>query len=354
MRLLETDAKELLSKAGISVPTGKRVGTAAEAEAAAREIGDVVLKVLGKKGRGKAGLIKFANSPAEAFEAAKELLEKSDEGLIVEQKIPIEEELYLAFTIDFSLKKPIVILSKQGGVEIESVKDIKKLPINILVGLTAEQAIEASSFLGHPELSSLFQILYKQFRKYDAELLEINPLAITSNGAYAADVLIEINDDSLERQSFKVEKISADKIGEEMKAAGWSYHDLGGTVGLICSGAGLSMATLDLIEIFGGKPANFLDMAQVDGDGIYRGLEILSKKPGVRSIIISLFAGLNRCDKMAEGISRFVKDNGQRVPIIVRMVGNREEEGFQILRSAGLETYKELEAAVKKVVEVAV
>ncbi|MBI4015158.1 MAG: ADP-forming succinate--CoA ligase subunit beta [Candidatus Aenigmarchaeota archaeon] len=353
MRLLETDAKELLSKAGISVPTGKRVSTAAEAEAVAREIGEVVLKVLGKKGRGKAGMIKFANSPAEAFEAAKELLEKSDEGLIIEKKLDILEELYVAFAVDFSISKPVLIVSKKGGVEIENQADVKKIPINILRGLTAEQAGEAVAYLGHAELSPFLQLLYKQFRKIDSELLEINPLAITANGAYVADALIEINDDSLSRQPFRQETPTGG-IEAEMAGAGWSYHDLGGSVGLICSGAGLSMATLDLIQIFGGKPANFLDMAQVDGDGIYRGLEILSKKQGVRSIIISLFAGLNRCDSMAEGITRFVREKGQKVPIIVRMVGNREEEGFAILRSIGLEPYKELEAAVKKAVEVAV
>ncbi len=356
MRLLETEAKEILSKAGVAVPKGKAVKTAEEAEALAKELGPVVLKVLGKKQRGKTGLIKFAETHEQALSAIAELLPKAEEGLIVEQKLNIEKELYIAFTIDFSQGKPVLILGKTGGIDIESAdpETVKKIPINILQGLTEEQAKEGVEFLGYPDLTKLLQTLYKQFRKTDAELLEINPLAITNYGAVAADALIEINDDSLGRHpEFEKRGLSAkDNITEQMFAAGWSYHDLGGTVGLICSGAGLSMATLDLIQLFGGKPANFLDMAQVDGDGIYKGLKILSEKAGIRSILISLFAGLNRCDSMAEGIARFVKDNGQKVPIVVRMVGNREEEGFSVLRSVGLEPHRELETAVKAAVEV--
>lgn len=370
MRLLENEAKEIFGQHGISIPRGVVARTVDDAVAFYASLGsEAVVKPLGIKGRGKAGLIAFVKNANELANAAQKFFGMDVNGekitqILVEEKVDIAKEFYIAVTIDYAASTPVVVLSSQGGVDIEDVakkspRKVKKMPVDITVGINAAVLEKmASETFGEKadELVAIIDNLYSIFRKYDAETAEINPLVVTKRGELiAVDAVLNVNDDSLSRHpglaKLDKERKYRSEFERQMGELGWSYIDMDGNIGIISSGAGLSMATLDLIQQHGGKPANFLDMAQVDGEGIYKAFDILTRKPNVKAILINLFAGLNRCDDMASGVKRFLSERKVSVPIVVRMVGNREDEGVQILKEVGLENVPELEKAVEIVVE---
>lgn len=369
MNLREYQAKRIFAEKGLAIPPGKVTRNSSEVEAVARELGGpVVLKPqMGFKKRGKLGLIKFADNPTDARSQSETLFRQEVkcekiETLLVEKKLEIAREFYLAVTIDYSLRQPVLILSKQGGVDIEelaktSPDQLLKIPVHPLTGLNADTFQKIDSFLD-PQFSHITKILYTIFSEYDAEVVEINPLIQTKQGEYiAVDGVLNINDDSLFRHpeiaSLKNEWRAADPIADEASANSWTYIDLPGDIAILSSGAGLTMTILDLIHFAGGSAANFLDTAQIDEEGIFKAFELLTKAKQARALLINIFAGLNRCDSLAHGIQSFLSKHRIEMPIVVRMVGNKETEGHEILRNAGIEPFTGLEDAVERVVHLA-
>lgn len=364
MRLLETEAKMVFKRYSITVPEGGMAKTKEEALVLFNSIGkDAVIKPLGVKRRGKASAIFFAKSEVELLDAVGRLLGSTINGkridsVIVERRVPHGSELYAAITVDYQSSRPVLILSRKGGVEIEetardSPKDVIRLPIDIERGLDASSLDDAWKGIG---MEAMLSNLYRIFREYDAETVEINPIAVSDKGLVALDAVLVINDDSLPRHKEYADMASsayANELEGLMAKSGWVYTDLDGDIGLVCSGAGLAMATLDLIKIYGGRPANFMDLAQVDGDGLYKALDLLTThRKGMRVILIHLFAGLNRCDVMADGIKRFVTSHDTGIPIVARVVGNMEEQGNRVFDEIHVRNLPVLEDAVKEAVRV--
>jgi succinyl-CoA synthetase beta subunit len=370
MKLLENEAKGIMESYGISVPKSATAQDPQGVGEAYRQVGgSVVVKPLGIKRRAKAGLIAFASSGSEAAGAAARMAEKlggkAANGFIIEQKMPVEKELYIGITIDYALGRPVLLLSPDGGIDIEQAAKgdqnrVRRIQIDITKGLDRKETLDALNQLGFPDPEATYGVverMYRIFRDYGADTIEINPLAISGGKPVALDAVLSIDDDSLSKHPdlLKLHKSRKykTKYEEEMGEQGWAYIDLDGNIGMISSGAGLSMSTLDLIQMHGGRAANFLDMAQVDGKGIARGLEIISTKPGVKVVLINLVAGLNRCDSMAEGVKSFVAANPNHAPVVVRMVGNRSDEGTAVLREAGLDNVASLGEAVDKAIALA-
>ncbi|NIM14617.1 MAG: succinate--CoA ligase subunit beta [Candidatus Aminicenantes bacterium] len=367
MNLREYQAKNIFSQHGITIPIGKITTTPEETAKAASELNSqVVIKPqLGVKGRGKAGGIGFAPDPAAALQEAERLLSLTIKGetvekLLVEEKIDIADELYIAVTVDYSIRHPVLIASSEGGVEIEETakthpERVFRIPVNILTGPTPDDFTTIADQLGQ-DTAQYLEILYRIFRQYDAELVEINPLVRTKQGNLCAvDAVLNINEDSVFRHEeladFKKEIPVVDPISEEASRSSWTYIDLPGDIGILSSGAGLTMAILDLIHKAKGKPANFLDTAQIDDEGIYNAFDLLSRAKKTRVLLVNMFAGLNRCDNLALGIQRYLNDHPMEIPIVVRMIGNREEEGHRILREIGIEPFTRLEDAIEHAVK---
>ena len=371
MNLRENEAKEIFKAEGIAVPRGGIARNIDEANELFNKLGqDVVLKPIGIKKRGKTGLVSFANKEEQVREFANKVLGKTFNGtvineIIIEEKIGMFKEIYVAIAIDFEVGKPVLIISPSGGMEIEEIaiqnrNSVKKLHIGLIEGIDEKEVKRTIMEAGLGELEEgiikITKTLWKIFSEMDAELIEINPLALAKNGELVAlDAVLTVNDDSL----FKHEKFNNIKKQEavtvyekEMNEAGWHYVDLEGNVGIVCSGAGLCMATIDLLNENRCKPADFLDVAQIDGEGIYKAFNILKKKPGISVMFVNLFAGLNRCDSMAEGIVKFANENKGSIPVVVRMVGNQEEKGAEILKNAGIRNIRSLEEAVAEVSKV--
>ncbi|MFZ5647187.1 MAG: ADP-forming succinate--CoA ligase subunit beta [Bacillota bacterium] len=367
MKLFEYMGKNLFSQYSIDVPKGKMASTPEEAAAAAREIdGDVVVKsqILSGK-RGKGGGILFASSPGEAGEAAAKILGSTVQGLkvesvLVEEKIKIERELYLAITVDGSAKKPVLIASASGGMDIEEVpeEEIVKYHVDIQVGLQPYAAREITRRLGltgaaAKEFNKLLPILFKIFREKDAELVEINPLVISGERLIAADAKVTIDDEALFRQKDLPRVEERTEAEQKAHALGLSYVDLDGNIAVMANGAGITMGTLDIIQHYGGKPANFLDAGGGTGmEGTAKALEILlSKNP--RVILINIFGGITRCDDVANALVKVKNEREIPVPVIIRLVGTNEEIGVKILKENGFEAYKMMHEAAAKAVELA-
>lgn len=337
----------------------------AAVEAAGRLGGPVVLKPqLGVKGRGKAGGIGFADDPAQAGIEAERLFDLTIKGeavklLLVEERMAIADEIYLAVTVDYAARRPLIMASSGGGVDIETVAEsdpdrLFRIPVNILAGPATTDFIPIAERLGE-DVARYLEILYRIFRDFDAEMVEINPLARTTDGYLCAvDAVLNVNPDSVFRHddliTLKAEIPADDPIAEEAARSKWTYIDLSGDIGILSSGAGLTMTILDLIHNAGGKPANFLDTAQIDDEGIYHAFDLLSRARKTRVLLVNIFAGLNRCDRLAEGILRYLEDHPIEIPLVVRMVGNREEEGLRLLKENGISPFSRLEEAVEEAV----
>lgn len=336
--------------------------------------GPVVIKPqLGVKGRGKAGVILFASNPQEAIENSKSILGKTIMGekvemLLIEEKVEVSSELYLAVTVDYSMAKPVMIASSSGGVDIEEVakeesESIRKIPVIISRGILEEDldqlisAFDAFDSSVQSQIRQFASMLYRIFGDYDAEITEVNPLALAGNGSVIAlDAVLNIDEDSLfrhpeliKRRGKSEKEFQLEQLCREMS---WTYIEMGGDIGILSSGAGLTMAILDLIQQGGGSAANFLDTAQMDADGIYKAFDLFYQNPKVKLILVNIFAGLNRCDDLAYGIKRYLRDHQLKVPLVVRMIGNREEEGRNILKGINVEAISGMEEAIEKAIEI--
>ncbi|KLU63061.1 succinyl-CoA ligase [ADP-forming] subunit beta [Peptococcaceae bacterium CEB3] len=369
VKMFEYMGKELFRQFGLPVPLGKMVRSPEEAAAAAREIGaPVVVKsqVLSGK-RGKAGGIKFADNPEEAKAATAELLGLTIQGLrvealLVEEKLKIDKELYLSLTIDGAAKKPVLIASAQGGMEIEEVaaEHLVKMHIDPELGMQDFMARDVVRRMGiertsphSQELVTIIKTLYKILTEKDAELVEINPLVFSGDRVIAADAKVTIDEEALYRQPNLPQVAERTATEEAAHALGLSFVELDGDIGVMANGAGITMATLDTLTFYGGKPANFLDAGGGTGEeGTAKALElILSRNP--KSIFINIFGGITRCDDVARAFASVKKKRGIPVPVVVRLVGTNQEEGRAILREVGIEAYDFMQEAAQKAVELA-
>lgn len=367
MKLFEYMGKEIFSRYGIPVPKGKMVTDPEEAAAVAADIGaEVVVKsqILSGK-RGKGGGIKFAAGPGQAKEAASEILGLTVQGhkvemLLVEEKLQIDQEFYLAITIDGAAKKPVIIASVHGGMDIEEVADeyIVKQHVDVSVGVQPYLAREISRLLGlqgnvYKEFNRLLPVLYKIFREKEAELVEINPLVRSGDRLVAADSKFTVDDEALFRQKDVPYVEERTEFERQAHALGLSYVQLEGNIGVMANGAGITMGTLDTIQHYGGSPSNFLDAGGGTGtEGTAKALEIiLGNKPKV--ILINIFGGITRCDDVANALVKVKQEKGIPVPVVIRLVGTNEEKGVEILRENGFEAFKMMHEAAAKAVELA-
>lgn len=374
MRLYEFEGKEIFSKYGIKIPKGVVISSKEEVGAAIERVGlPAVLKAqILVGGRGKAGGIRVVRSPEEAYRVAGEMLSSEIRGvrvrrLLVEEAVKISRELYLSITIDRSVRKYVVLASLEGGVDIEEIaakkpEAIVRVYIDPLVGIRSYHIRALAYSLGlsgelPSKLGSIVSSLYRIMIDYDADLVEINPLALTEDmDLVALDSKITIDDNALYRHqdlASLLEKDPRDMDEDEVVARkyGFSYVKLEGDVGIMGNGAGLTMASMDLVKLFGGRPASFLDIGGgASRERVKAALSILLKRQEIKSIFINIYGGITRCDEVAMGIVEAVREAGSNKKIFVRLVGTREEEGRKILLENGIKYYTDdVEAAMEAV-----
>jgi len=375
LKLFEYEAKQIFAKYGIPTPKGFLATTVTQArENAAKINAPVALKsqVL-VAGRAKAGGILFANSPSEAEEAASKLLGKEIKGvkvqsLWIEEKIKIQRELYFSLTVDRANRCYVAVASSEGGVEIEetaatSPEKIVKVFIDPVYGFRLYHARQIAKKLGYVgdqmiDLASIFLKHYRLAMDFDAELAEMNPLVELRDGKFvAADTRLIIDDNALCRhQEFKSRPLEEAEMTQQELAAQKSrlaYVKLDGDVGIIGNGAGLVMATLDAIQLCGGRPADFLDVGGgASSDMMAAALDIVLSDPNVKVVFINILGGITRCDEVANGVLEAKKRVGFTKPMVIRLVGTNEEAGRRILTEAGIHVLDSMEEAAKKTVEI--
>ncbi len=372
MRLHEYQSKEIFSKYRIPVPSGRLASTQEEAKLIADELnGPVVLKaqvLVG--GRGKAGGIRLVKSPDEAGDEASKVLGSKIKDipvrrLLVEEAVNIQQEIYLGMTVDRASGSTLLIASAEGGVEIEEIaksspEKIARVSIDPLLGLIDFQARNLAAEIEIPRnlwrsFVMISQGLYKCYEQLDAILAEINPLVITTNGRLIAlDGKMVIDDNALFRHPDLIEKrdISAEEPAEiEARKFCLEYIKLSGDIGCLVNGAGLAMATMDIIQNNGGKPANFLDIGGgASAEKVSAALRIILQDPQVKTVLINIFGGITRCDEVANGIKNTLEKFKTDIPFVIRLVGTNEKLGREILASANLTTAETLQEAAKKAV----
>ena len=365
MKVHEYQAKSVFARYGVPVPRGGMASTSAEALEMAKSLGGrtVVKAQVHAGGRGKAGGIKLVNTPQEAEQAAATLLGKrlvtpqtGPQGVpvgkvLVEEAAAVDRELYLAITIDRAFQGPMMIASESGGMEIEEVaarepEKIYKGGIDSLVGFQAFQgrrlsnALNLESGLINPA-AQIMQALYRIFIEYDCSLVEVNPLAVTvDRRLIAVDAKLIFDDDSLFRHPELGEMRDLeqeDPFEAQAQEYGISYVKLDGDVGCLVNGAGLAMATMDVIKSAGASPANFLDVGGgASEEKVARAFGIMLSDPQVTRILVNVFGGILRCDIAAKGIVMACKETGAELPILVRMLGTNVDDGKAILKGSGL------------------
>ena len=366
MKIHEYQGKEILKKYGVAVPRGEVAFNADDARAIAERLGGgvtVVKAQIHAGGRGKGGGVKVVKSPAEARDAAAKMLgmrlvtyQTGPDGsvvkrVLVEEGLQIARELYLGIVLDRSTQKPVVMASQEGGVEIEKVahetpERIFKAFVDPALGLQPYQARQLAFQLGltGDQIGKgvrMMTALYQAFVATDASLLEINPLIVTAGGdLIALDAKLNFDDNALFRHADIKELRDLDEEAPlEVEASKYSlnYIKLDGTIGCMVNGAGLAMATMDIIKLAGGEPANFLDVGGgANAEQIKNAFRILMSDTSVKAVLINIFGGILRCDVLAQGVIAAVTDLGVRVPIVIRMEGTNVEIGKQMLKDSGL------------------
>jgi len=375
VNLHEYQARALLKAAGIPVPDGEVATTPAEAEAIARRLGGtVVVKAqVHAGGRGKAGGVKLAKDAAEARAHAGRILGMIIKGLTVEKVLvvpaaEIASESYAGVILDRASQRPVFMVSPAGGIDIEEVaaktpEKILKLGVDPRYGLLPHQAMRLGFFLYRDVAQArpaavILQQLYRAFVDAGASLAEINPLVTTPGGAVVAlDAKIGVDDNELERKPAiaALRDVSAENPAEvKARNAGLSFIKLDGAVGCCVNGAGLAMATMDLVKYYGGEPANFLDIGgSSNPDKVVTALEIITSDPNVKAILFNIFGGITRCDDVANGIVAATSRTKLAVPIVIRLTGTNEERAVQILQQAGFSALTDMDEAVERAVALA-
>ncbi len=370
MKLHEYQSKQLFAQQGIPIPRGRLAMTASEAKAIAEELGGrvVVKSQVLVGGRGKAGGIRLAKTSEEAEERATQILGIQIKGLpvrkvLVDEAVNIQAEIYLGITNDRQARCPVIIASSEGGVEIEEVarmepEKIVRVSIDPLLGLREYQAryLAAAIELPRDQWRAFIAIalgLYETFRRTDSSLAEINPLVMTPDGKLLAlDGKIVVDDNALFRHPEIADLRDLDEEApseREARKYGLSYVKLEGTIGCMVNGAGLAMATMDVIKLYGGQPANFLDIGGGAGaEKVAAAFELILADPHVRAVLLNIFGGITRCDEVARGILMAMEAVKPSVPMVARLVGTNEEEGRRLLSDAHLITATSLIDAAQK------
>ncbi len=377
MKLYEHEAKKIFAKYGIPIPKGEVATTPTQArEIAAKLNVPVTVKAqILVAGRGKAGGILFAGTPEEAELAAKRLLGVKMKGVrvpsvLVEEKISAKKELYFGITVDRAKRCYVAVASSEGGMEIEEVAakmpdKIVKVFISPIYGFQPYHARQIARKIGYAgkqmlNLASTFFRLYRLAIDFDVELAEMNPFMEKPDEEFvAADTRLIIDDNALYRHVELKSRLTGGEIEltpQELEAqkSGLAYVKLEGNIGIIGNGAGLVMATLDTIQLYGGEPANFLDVGGgASAEKMAAALNIILSDSRVNAVFINVLGGITRCDEIAKGILETRKRIGFAKPIVIRLVGTNEEEGRRILTGAGIHVLSSMEEAAQKVVEIA-
>ena len=375
MKLHEYQSKQIFARYGIPIPKGRVAATASEAKAIAEELGGrVVIKsqvLVG--GRGKAGGVKLAKDPEEAEQIATRILAMEIKGLpvrkvLVDEAAAIESEIYFSITNDRAARKPVMIASAAGGMEIEEVaaktpEKIIKVHIDPLLGLREYQALDIAASIDLPrdywkDFGKVAAGLWRSYTETDASLAEINPLVITADKRLlAVDGKMIIDDNALFRHPDLAEMRDIDEEAPaetEARKYGLSYIKLDGNIGCMVNGAGLAMTSMDIVKLFGGEPANFLDIGGGAGsDKVAAAMRIILSDPNVKAVLLNIFGGITRCDEVARGILEAMDEIRPKVPMVVRLVGTNAEEGRKLLADAHMITAETLADAAKKAVAAA-
>ncbi|MEM2737515.1 MAG: ADP-forming succinate--CoA ligase subunit beta [Candidatus Bathyarchaeia archaeon] len=375
MKLLEYEAKKILKKHGVPIPRGGLAINPVEAREVSKTLKPpfVVKAQVPVAGRGKAGGILFVGSTAEVEKAAETLLNSKIKGILVrsvwvEERVYTQKELYFGMTVDRLNKSYVIVGATEGGMDIEDVAEkmpekILRFPVDPLYGFQSYHARQMAKRMGYfgnklLTLAKIFHGIYKTGIECDAELIETNPLAETSEGNFVAvDARIIIDDNALFRHPELKERPQDGEFSpEEIEAAknGLVYIKLDGNIGVIGNGAGLVMATLDTIHLYGGKPANFLDIGGgAPPEKIVTALRIVLSNTNVKTLVVNIVGGITRCDEVAEGIIQAKEKLRIEKPMVVRLVGANEEEGKRMLTEAGIHVLASMEEAAQQVVEIA-
>ena len=376
MKLHEYQARDILAKYGIPVTGGGVASTPSEARAVAERIGGrVVVKAqVFVGGRGKAGGVKLADTPAQAEQVASQILGMNIKGLTVEkvlvaEAITYEREIYMAVIMDRATKQIVLMASAEGGVEIEEVAKtnpdaIVKVAAHPMLGLLDYQARQLAFGIGLADgkqarqFAQIATALYRAYVETDASLAEINPLVVLPGGALQAlDSKIVLDDSALFRHAdLEVMRDSSDEPEAEQKAreAGITFIKLDGNIGCMVNGAGLAMATMDVVKLYGGEPANFLDIGGGAGkEKVQAALQIILADPNVKAVLFNIFGGITRVDEVAKGIVAALAEVKTDVPMVARLVGTNEEEGRKILAASVLIPAATLAEGAQKAVEAA-
>ena len=371
MNLHEYQSKELFRAAGIPVPPGEVATTADEARVIADRFGyPVVVKaqvLIG--GRGKAGGVKVVNGPDEVAREASRILGMNIRGLIVHRVLitpsaDIDREYYAGIVLDRKNECPLLMASPAGGIDIEEVartapEKILRLPIDRR-GLIPYRARAAARFLDkdpkiQKQIASVLARLARVYHDHDASLAEINPLVVTKRGeVWALDAKIVLDDNALDRHPDleKLRDLSAEDPGEtEAREGNLSYVKLDGAIGCVVNGAGLAMATMDLIQHYGGKPANFLDIGgSSNPDKVTAAMHILTRDDRVRAVLFNIFGGITRCDDVARGLLTALDRMKTKIPIVIRLTGTNEKEARDLLSARGMIALSDMDEAVRTVI----
>jgi len=375
MKLHEYQSKTIFSKYGIPIPKGRVAATAQEAKQIAEELGGrIVIKsqvLVG--GRGKAGGVKVAKDAQEAEQLATQILSMEIKGLpvrkvLVDEAAAIETELYFAITNDRAARKPVMIASAAGGVDIEEVaaktpEKIIKVRIDPLLGLREYQARDVAASIDLPreywkDFGKIANGLWQVYKETDATLAEINPLVITKDKRLIAlDGKMMIDDNAMFRHPDLAEMRDIDEEAPaetEARKYGLSFIKLDGNIGCMVNGAGLAMTSMDIVKLFGGEPANFLDIGGgAAADKVAAAMRIILSDSNVKAILFNIFGGITRCDEVARGILTAMAEVKPKVPMVVRLVGTNAEEGRKLLKDAKMITADTLADAAKKAVAAA-
>jgi succinyl-CoA synthetase beta subunit len=383
MKVHEYQAKSLLQKFGVTIPRGEVTDNADEVRDIAKRLGGrcVVKAQIHAGGRGKGGGVKVAKDADEAYALAKRILgmtlvthQTGPEGkqvrkVLIEEALDIERELYLGITLDRGISKPVMMVSRSGGMEIEEVaasdpNAIVREPLDPSFGMFPFQARKLAFALGlsgeaYKKALQFLPALFRAYVETDASLAEINPLVVTKSGnVLALDAKMNFDDNALFRHPEIKEMrdvTEEDPLEVEASKFGLNYIKLDGNVGCMVNGAGLAMGTMDIIKLYGGEPANFLDVGGgASEEQVKNAFRIILSDRNVRAVLINIFGGIMRCDIIANGVVAAVKEMGLEIPVVVRLEGTNVDEGKRILRDSGLKITpaEDLADAAEKVTKV--
>ena len=375
MNIHEYQAKEILRGYGVPIPPGEIATTPAEAEAIAKKYGTAVMvkAQVHAGGRGKAGGVKFCKTPADAKEKATAILGMKIKDLTVEKVLvtvaaDIGSEAYVGIIVDRATKKPVFMVSAAGGIDIEEVahstpEKILYVPVDVRYGLPTYDAMRMGFFLYEDvklarAAAKIMQQLYAAFMAAGCSLAEINPLVVTPTGELiAVDGKMVIDDNELDRKpdiAALRDESSEEPSEVDARNANLTFIKLDGNVGCVVNGAGLAMATMDLVKYYGGEPANFLDIGgSSNPEKVVNALRIITADPNVKAILFNIFGGITRTDDVANGIVTATKANPLKVPIVIRLTGTNEELAMKILTENGFSASSDMDTAVKTAVELA-